>query len=421
MKTGFQRPLTLGLWALVVALALRLAIFSIETAARLSNGFAAHYTASRLLLEGAPVARFYDDIWFAARIGEHTGDVYDLFYPNVPPASLVMLPVAGLNYAGARVVWIILSLAVLVAALWWLIRSLGLRGPWAPALVVLALLFQPLYEQIHQGQVYLVMLGLLVLAWHGYRREHPARAGVALGLTLGLKLLGAYLWPLVLLERRWRILVWGAGTAIVICLASLPWLGMDAWRAYFALLPGMGYQPDLAVTAYQTQAGFIRHLLAFDPRWNPTPLLDIPSVASALTWTVLAAVLGMSLYAARWARGSDLPFAMLVMANLIVGPLSVDYQYTVMLLPIALMLGWMREQRSAWVWLIFLLGVGLIAADLPYRSPRLSSGALALLAYPKLYGAWLLWDLALWGCQQEVKRTASSWIRQAQPSIGMET
>jgi len=47
------------------------------------------------------------------------------------------------------------------------------------------------------------------------------------------------------------------------------------------------------------------------------------------------------------------------------------------------------------------LAVWLVAADLPYRSPRLGEGVLTLLAYPKVYGAWLLWGLALWGSWRE--------------------
>jgi hypothetical protein len=39
--------------------------------------------------------------------------------------------------------------------------------------------------------------------------------------------------------------------------------------------------------------------------------------------------------------------------------------------------------------------VFLIAADLPYRSQQLETGAWALLAYPKLYGAVALWGLVL--------------------------
>jgi hypothetical protein len=401
VNARWQEPLKVALWIVAAVLAVRLALFSLGTAIRLSNGFVAHYTASRLLLEGSPVAHFYVDDWFVARIAEHAGPVYDLFYPNAPPATLLMLPLAGLDYGGARIVWTALSLAVLAATLWWLIRSLDLMGPWASGLVALVLLFQPLYEQINQGQVYLAMLGLLTLAWLGYRREHAAPAGGSLGLMLGLKLLGAYLWPLMLLERRWKTLAWGAGTVAVLGVASLPWIGLDAWLAFLRLLPGIGDQPDLAVTAYQTQTGFLRHILEADPRWNPAPPLQFPQLVQPLTWVSFAGVLGMTLYTTRWTRGSDLTFAMLVMANLIVGPLSADYQYTIMLLPVALLFGWMRGQRSPWVWLVFLLGVGLVAADLPYRSPRLSAGYWSLLAYPKLYGAWLLWGLALWGCWRE--------------------
>jgi hypothetical protein len=43
----------------------------------------------------------------------------------------------------------------------------------------------------------------------------------------------------------------------------------------------------------------------------------------------------------------------------------------------------------------------MIALDLPYRSPIVGSGILALLAYPKLYGALLLWGLCLESTTEE--------------------
>jgi hypothetical protein len=44
--------------------------------------------------------------------------------------------------------------------------------------------------------------------------------------------------------------------------------------------------------------------------------------------------------------------------------------------------------------LLLASGVLLVGAPLPYQSPALSAGAWALLAYPKLYGALLLWAVA---------------------------
>ena len=52
----------------------------------------------------------------------------------------------------------------------------------------------------------------------------------------------------------------------------------------------------------------------------------------------------------------------------------------------------------SWGGLTLTVGAILIAVDLPYRSAELADGAWALLAYPKLYGALLLWGLALVSC-----------------------
>jgi hypothetical protein len=43
--------------------------------------------------------------------------------------------------------------------------------------------------------------------------------------------------------------------------------------------------------------------------------------------------------------------------------------------------------RTAWL----AIAIALLAAPLPYRDPALDEGWLALLAYPRVYGAWLLW------------------------------
>jgi hypothetical protein len=89
-------------------------------------------------------------------------------------------------------------------------------------------------------------------------------------------------------------------------------------------------------------------------------------------------------------------FAAFATLSIIFGPLSLDYHYTLALLPLALaaspstwpLLTW----RSA-SWLA--MAAMLIAAPLPYHDRRLEVGALALLGYPKLYGALLLWGFLI--------------------------
>jgi hypothetical protein len=448
-----HRPWLLhGLAALALLLALNLALFAAGAATRHSNGFVAYHTSARLLAEGLPVQHFYDDGWFAARIAERGPAIYDVFAPNPPTAALLVLPLAGLDQLDARMIWTLLSLAALMGAVALMLRQTRIAGPWALGFTVLVLLFQPVYANLHQGQVYLLLLGSMVAAWHGFRSRRPAVLGIALGLMLALKTAGLFLWLLPLLRRRWSALAWGAGTVLAVVAGTLPWLGHEAWRAYLSLLPSLGDRPSQAVVAYQTLPGLLRHLLTYDARWNPSPLIAAPLPAVAgLTLLCAGAMLGISGLVAWRRRDDDAAFAAFTMATLILSPLSLDYHYPLALLPLCVLwshlsaapphppgslVSWRfrnplgrgspaatadgADLRSAptstilrafvsfvvktpvfaspRLRVILLLGLAtaLLALDLPYLSPGLAGGAWSLLAYPKLYGALILWGLALW-------------------------
>ncbi len=406
-STGLQRDRLVRwfLWGLVLLLAFRLASFTIDAAVRPSNGFAAYYTASRLVADGADVSRFYDNAWFRAEIARHGPAVNDIYNVSPPPTALLLLPLVGLDYTGARIIWTLVNLACLVGAVVWLVRQAGLRGLWVPGFSAFVLLYQPLYANFSQGQVYVLMLVLLMIAWHGYRQRRGWMSGMALGLMLTLKTAGVLLWLLFLVQRRWPALIWGSATALLVGLGSLHWLGIESWRTYFRLLPRLSTQPKIAVTAYQTQLSFFRHLFTFDERWNPAPLLQAPALGTWLPWLGVAAVAGISAHAAYATDRDDLVFATFVLASVILSPVSLDYHYTLLLLPIAILVAWLGARAWSWPAFVLEISASLIAADLPYRSPRLAAGALALLAYPKLYGAFLLWGLALWASHGGAQRS----------------
>jgi hypothetical protein len=127
-------------------------------------------------------------------------------------------------------------------------------------------------------------------------------------------------------------------------------------------------------------------------------LVDWPVAGNAVAWLAAAGVFAVSLAcAARSApQSSEVLFGAFALLGVILSPLSLDYHY-VLALPAMIILGrWAYSQRSRSAWLVLLLATLMIAWDLPYRSPRVSAGVWALLAYPKLYGALMLWGLALW-------------------------
>lgn len=390
----FFPNLTSGLLLLLLVVAGgHFLFFLAQAAVRPSSGFVTYYTSARLVREGHKVALFYDRAWFQAQIEQHTPGVRDIYHANLPTMSLMLLPLSALDYRAARIAWTGVNLLIFLVAGGWLLAQAGFREEWGLGMGLLALLYQPLYANLYDGQAYVLLFGLLVLAWEGYRREVASWLGLALALMLLLKSAGLMLWPLLLVQRQGKALGWALLLTVGAACLSLPRLGQEAWRRYGELVVAVPRAPEMAVTAYQSHLSLFRHLFDYDARWNPAPLADLPILANALAPLTLLLLLGLTLWRAWGHPPSELTFAAVVLLNVMLSPVSLDYHYTLLLLPIALLVAWARQRATLRVWLLLLLGIALIAADLPYRSPRLGVGAWALLAYPKLYGAALLWWL----------------------------
>jgi hypothetical protein len=76
-------------------------------------------------------------------------------------------------------------------------------------------------------------------------------------------------------------------------------------------------------------------------------------------------------------------------------PQSLDYHYVLAIFPIVVLLSRLHDQPRTVAFAMLAVATIAIAAALPYNSPRLSSGLIAILAYPKLYGALLLAGLCV--------------------------
>jgi alpha-1,2-mannosyltransferase len=301
---------------------------------------------------------------------------------------------AALPYSSARLVWTLASLTFWLLAVYWLTRAVGLGGLWPPALLCVAAVFEPAMENLRHGQFHVLVLVLLLIAWHGQRRRGQSVTGASLGVALAMKVAGAALWPFLLVTRQWRALAWAAFTVLAIAAVSVPLLGIEAWHAFIERAGERASAGSMSVTAYQTLPGLVRRLAVEDPRWNPSPLLDLGTVGITLSWVAVAIVLVYSLLVARRVPMPQ-AFAAFVALGLAISPVSLDYHYVVAILPVAVLLSMHRESLLSAAGLLTLCALAMIGLDLPYRSPRLAGGWTAVVAYPKLYGALILWWLLL--------------------------
>ena len=228
---------------------------------------------------------------------------------------------------------------------------------------------------------------------------------------LALKFAGAWLWPLLLLAGRWRALAWAGVFAAGIALISLPSIGVSAWRSFFALLPDALTDPRRTVAAYQTVTSLFGHLFALRARWNPAPLVDAPWAARALTLGVSLVALVLS---ARWARRAEQsrPLGMALCMALVVtnAPFAEGYHYALTLAPLLVAGWWAWRALLGWrAWAILVLAALLLGAPLPYKAAQIQSGWWALAAYPRVYGAYLLWGWIAWALASRKSQDASHW------------
>ncbi len=367
----------------------------------LRHGFPTYYVSARLILEGRWTAQVYDDAWFSRQVMARTqNQLGEVFAPNPPSAALLMLPLAWLDLGPARVAWLWLSLAQVAAAIALLTLSLIPRqaAAWRAAFVAFACLYWPLRENLRLGQVYGLLLLLFALALWALRAtpgRAPARAGVMLGVAAAAKLSGGPLWLVLALRGPGRRALAAGGLAAGLVVAvALALTGWPSWQRWFQVAAQSAAGSSLATaTAFQTVPSFFQHLSVQDAQWSPAPPWPWPWLARVATWTVSAFALLWTLARGR-AADLDLAFAAGLTLGVVLLPFAEEYHYTLLLLPLAVAAGRLaaeRRPRSVAGVTVLAVAAVLLAAPWSYKSPELFAGWRALLAYPRLYGGFLLW------------------------------
>ena len=375
------------LWLIVFIIGCYFVFYVIQHASRPSQGFASYYTASRLLLEGENVSDFYNDNWFSSRVNEYVPGVYEIYNVNMPTTAFLFLPLAFFDHGSARIFWSIFNLIVLLITLVYLINKLKFKSIWTPLIIISFLCFQPLYANFAYGQVYMLIFCLLAFDWFAYKSGSDELLGFLLGLVFILKTAGIFLILLLLLKKKWRSLIWVLSTVVLLVIACLPRAGIDAWYSYFERLINYSSHPSLSVTAYQTIHSFFHHFTSYDKKWDPEPLFNFPILGNILSVFLSLIILIFTSIKTIKFNKRDFTFGAFIVAGIVISPASLDYHYVLILIPVVIIMTWLKQNPSKIFWVMFIILYLLIALFLPYISPKVTGGLWAVFAYPKLYGA----------------------------------
>jgi hypothetical protein len=215
------------------------------TADAVGHDFLAFYTAGHFLREGKP-QRMYE-LEAVRRYQREVGEANHLelkkqsFGPfwNPPFYAWMFVPLAGLPFRTALVIWWGFNLFCLAGGMILLGRMLSESGDWRIVGLVPAILLNslPFHQALNHGQNTFGSLFILAVTVTFWMRGAALWAGISCGLLFYKPQLGAIVAIVLIMHRGWRAVVGLAVTGIVllgITLLTMPGIS----QVYLAKMPG---------------------------------------------------------------------------------------------------------------------------------------------------------------------------------------
>jgi hypothetical protein len=285
MTAPMRRLLPSAEWpVLVLLLALFVVKAFIPAWKTLHSDFPNYYIVARLLHEHYAMDKIYDWIWLQ-RVKDHWSIQQPLvgFVGLTPFSALPIIPLAWLDVLEAKRIWLVVNLAVLATSLFELQRltSLGTRH-----VVLIALLaIIPLRNNFVLGQMHLVVLGLLVLAYWFDTRKMWFGCGLALGVAASLKVYPMLFVLYFLRKRQWKpatILVCSTLAILAACflIFGAPVMRMFLFEQFPRMARGEAIDP-FSLTSPSASSFFHRVFLT-QPQLNPRPPIPSPLLYALL-------------------------------------------------------------------------------------------------------------------------------------------
>ncbi|MET0645979.1 MAG: glycosyltransferase family 87 protein [Pyrinomonadaceae bacterium] len=278
--------------------------------------------------------------------------IFPYLYP--PPSLLAFYPFAVVPYDAAKVRLLVLSHLCLLLILYLLFLRIAPFDPppaWRPfafaLMIVYVLNYYPVVDNFAWGQINLIVLALVLLAWLALKRNwHALGVAVPLSLAILLKTYPVLLLPLLVLRKRYAAAAWLVGLLLVYGLVSWWVLPSGLWKDWLtnvAPTGGYGLRPfNLFLPAEPWNHSINGFMIFVQDRTQEVFGVPVRLVTRPLTYllagAVGAATAGLALLSARRGQGErtlDADVSLFLLMMYLVAPLSWEH-HLVYALPAAL-------------------------------------------------------------------------------------
>jgi hypothetical protein len=274
-------------------------------------------------------------------------------YLYSPPTLGLMYVVSLLPYPAGQVPWCLFQYALLLAALWLVLRTLNcpLGSPTSVLIAFAFLTSSAVRELFRWGQFDLLPLALLAAAVLALQRGRSAIAGFAVGLAAVAKVTPVLGLATLLLRRERKALVAGVATITVLLAGSCAVLGIQIIPAWLLRLSAFGDDLGTHVTPHNVSLpGFVyRALVTYPGPPDPSvPWFDLgPSAARVCVLLLSAGVIAVTawwIHRTRHVVSSGECLAATIPVALLISPVTWTHYGVQLLIPLALIIATVLRQ-----------------------------------------------------------------------------
>jgi hypothetical protein len=253
--------------------------------------FGNHYYGSRVWADKGSAGVLYNDIHqFNEEIRTYGEKNYFENYIPVPPFSLLFYyPFTFFKAATAKIVFNILSILLFSLSFTRFARRSDFAYKWLFSLVIVCL---PLYNNLVQGQSYLMVVAALMEIYISFEQRKFVITGLLIALIFHLKLFPALILLYFVINKEYRVVAWSLAWTVFIFLATLFAVGVETMKMYWTEIVPRFFDNEIVDPYYYGHQGFdifLKNLFTFDAIRNPTPVFNSPFL-EALTASVFVGI-----------------------------------------------------------------------------------------------------------------------------------
>ena len=324
--------------------------------------FGNYYYGSKLFVDTKFSVLDYQSIFhFNQQIASYGQHHYFENYIPVPPFSLLFyLPFTYFDWLIAKLLFNIISLVIFCFSLNRILKSIEVNSLFIYFLP--ALFIYPLYNNLLQGQSYLLITACLLEIYMFSEKEKYWEASLLLSLVISLKIFPLFILMFFLLTKKYKVAIYTFCFSLGLCVISLYVIGTDIVTYYFiTVLPRLMDNEIIGPYYHGNQSIYtlLLNLFSFDEIQNPSVIINFKILVPFFESIVTAILFSIMIVLKK--KRNLVFFGAVLICSVLIGRYNTTYGMLILIPFVVSIFAYQTPKVLSWV----LLGCFILAVNIP--------------------------------------------------------